>query len=486
MRVMKRAAQTIAAAGMVLALAACDGVGDGSKPEALSIVKSGFPSSPAKAFTCTREQLLLVGRFTSGELGEFSSRARWSSSDHSVLRVSNGEIPVPGQDGAFFVRGQLIPVAPGTATITATAFGLSESLEVEVDEPGEIYVSAVGYADEAAAKTEVNIARTTRQQLSVTALIDGHPEDITASAALEFVAPDDTVATFVKDRNGNNTNTIQASANKDGSLIVRAKFLTCDPDEPPELSISVKQPNDTLILRREIKDDTRSKFVVGTSEIFRVYADFNGDGLAEQDLSTQLLVTSSAPAVILPNAFGIASAVRALSTGEGTPAPTESAPLKLTFCIPVPPPDPLPEDYEASCATPKVELNGLTALSDQLKSFTIITSDNQGVPLTAEDANVSLAPLATVQFRAKGTFVSGFQQDVTRNMVWESNLPAEVTINATSGIARSNRLQPPQGEDTDGDGTPDGPAPVIKISATNNAETVTTKKKEVTVTITNP
>ena len=37
-----------------------------------------------------------------------------------------------------------------------------------------------------------------------------------------------------------------------------------------------------------------------------------------------------------------------------------------------------------------------------------------------------------------------------------------------------------------GGGTPDGPAPVIKISATNNSETVTTKKKEVTVTITNP
>ncbi len=484
MRVMKRATRMIAAAGLVLALAACDGVGDGSKPEALSIVKNGFLASPTKAFTCTREQLLLAGRFTTGALGEFSSRARWTSSDPSVLRVSNGDIPVPGEDGLFFARGQLIPVAPGTATITATAFGLSESLEIEVDEPGEIFVSAVGYADEAAAKTAVNIARTTRQQLSVTALIDGHPQDITASADWDFVAPDDTVATFVKDSDENNTNVIQASASKDGTLTARAKFLTCD--RAPTLQISVKQPNDTLVLRREIKDDTRSKFVVGTSEIFRVYADFNNDGQAEQDLSTQLLVTSSAPAVILPGAFGIASAVRALSTGEGTPAPTESAPVKLTFCIPVPPPDPLPEDYEASCATPKVELNGLTALSDQLKSFTIITSDNQGVPLTAEDANVSLAPLATVQFRAKGTFVSGFQQDVTRNMVWESNLPAEVTINATSGIARSNRLQPPQGEDTDGDGTPDGPAPVIKISATNNAETVTTKEKEVTVTITNP
>jgi hypothetical protein len=483
---MMRAAKTVAAAAAVLALAACDGVGDGSKPEALSIVKNGFPASPAKAFTCTREQLLLAGRFTSGELGEFSSRARWTSNNSSVLRVSNGDIPVPGEDGLFFARGQLIPVAPGTATITASAFGLSESLEIEVDDPGEIFVSAAGYADEEAAKTAVNIARTTRQQLSVTALIDGHPQDITASAELEFETPDDTIATFVKDSNDNNTNVIQASANKDGTLTVRAKFLTCDLPEPPKLDISVKQPNDTLVLRREIKDDTRSKFVVGTSEIFRVYASFNSDGLAEQDLSTQLLVTSSAPAVILPGAFGIASAVRALSTGEGTPAPTESAPLKLTFCIPVPPPDPLPDDYEASCATPKVELDGLTALSDQLQSFTIITSDNQGVPLTAADADVSLAPLATVQFRAKGTFVSGFQQDVTRNMVWESSLPAEVTINATSGIARSNRLQPPQGEDTDGDGTPDGPAPVIKISATNNSETVTTKEKEVTVTITNP
>jgi len=128
----------------------------------------------------------------------------------------------------------------------------------------------------------------------------------------------------------------------------------------------------------------------------------------------------------------------------------------------------LPTGYVASCATPKVEIAGLTTAVDQLSSFKVFTADKDGVPLTGDDANVTLAALGTVQFRAKGTFASGFEQDVTRNITWSSNDTAVAVINATSGIAASSKLA----------------AGTAKITGTNS--TATPKTKEVTLTITNP
>ena len=72
-------------------IAACSGVGDGNKLETLRIAqdltKAAGEETSVKAFTCLPTGLILVGQFSKGDAGNFSSRARWSSDDETVVKV---------------------------------------------------------------------------------------------------------------------------------------------------------------------------------------------------------------------------------------------------------------------------------------------------------------------------------------------------------------------------------------------------------------
>src|SRR3546814_9480877 len=89
-------------------LAACSGVGNGSKPDHLEISQTqgllGINSN--KSFVCFPEPLTLSivfdnGRYDSG----FATRASWTSSNPDVAAVSNGDILYPGSTTLAYGAG---------------------------------------------------------------------------------------------------------------------------------------------------------------------------------------------------------------------------------------------------------------------------------------------------------------------------------------------------------------------------------------------
>jgi hypothetical protein len=132
-----------------LALAACD-VGEGNKPEAIRFVAStADPTDVAEvsAFECFTRSVTVIAEFTDGIPGDFSQRVRYRSDNEAVVRISNGDVVVPGRPGVAYVRGTLVPVSAGSATVTAEFGGLTDSVQVVVRRPESIIVSNEKFLD---------------------------------------------------------------------------------------------------------------------------------------------------------------------------------------------------------------------------------------------------------------------------------------------------------------------------------------------------
>lgn len=140
-------ARSIVLLAALAAVSGCEGIGDGSTVVSIEIRDPGnnpitgtFPLSQ-----CLRDQMVAIATFTDGTLADFSFRVTWTSSDPSVVEVSNGEILQSFvDDGAFttaagltYRPGILVPRgAPGSsATITATFLGMTSSKQVSIGAP---------------------------------------------------------------------------------------------------------------------------------------------------------------------------------------------------------------------------------------------------------------------------------------------------------------------------------------------------------------
>jgi hypothetical protein len=192
---MKHALNLIATALLATSLAACDAIGDGNTIESLEVLPANGatqlkvfePGDTHKLFQCLRDELLVKATFTDGTEANFSGRAIWTSSDPSVVEVSNGEIPAtflvgnPAADGTFyesqttnFVSGTLIPRGtPGqTAVITARFSKLSASMTVEIRKPA-LRIVNVPNQDPGPAAPPYYLAQGSTQRLTVLVDADG-------------------------------------------------------------------------------------------------------------------------------------------------------------------------------------------------------------------------------------------------------------------------------------------------------------------------
>jgi hypothetical protein len=192
---MKHALHLLATALLASSLAACDAIGDGSTIETLEILPASgatqlkrFDAGDTyKVFQCLRDELFVKATFTDGTEANFGGRAIWSSSDPSVVEVSNGDIPAvfllgnPAADGSFydsqttnFLSGTLIPRGtPGqTAVITARFSNLSASINVEIRKP-TLRIVNVPNLDPGSAAPPYYLAEGTTQRLTVLADADG-------------------------------------------------------------------------------------------------------------------------------------------------------------------------------------------------------------------------------------------------------------------------------------------------------------------------
>lgn len=165
---------------LLLALSGCD-LGEGSKLETLEIVSASGATitPPYRVYQCFRDRLQVFGRFTNGDVGNFSAngRAIWSSSNPNIVRVlndseQNTRAVILGKfdniGGSFYTAGVLVPRNAGSATVTASFLGLSASMDVVVSAPGlTIAPVPIGSAS-AGAATGVGFAN----QFTVRATLD--------------------------------------------------------------------------------------------------------------------------------------------------------------------------------------------------------------------------------------------------------------------------------------------------------------------------
>ena len=201
-----RTASLIASLLTALLLSACgsDGVGDGNTLAFLTITDSRGvqPTGSVETFQCLPGQLFLVGTFDDGSRDTTLGRrtdAVWSSSDESLVRVSNGEIVI---DDITHPKGTLIPSAllaavGQTVTISVSFLGLTASQTVVV-RPGTLKITPTGQT----------IAKGTELVLFATAIFG--QDDVTDSVGtnlaadfgtfVDWTSSDDSIATV--DANG--------------------------------------------------------------------------------------------------------------------------------------------------------------------------------------------------------------------------------------------------------------------------------------------
>lgn len=522
-----------ALAASVLLLAGCEGVGDGSAPDPSSVKefeKIGGTSQLGTdkqytVYTCLPETLQFGISYTNGGGREnFANRAKWTSSDKTVLYVSNaGELAVPaandpetGKPLYFRVSGRLVPLKVGTATITADFFGITLSKTYEVKNPQNIKVQALGAFDPS--KKEITLAHSTVQNALVSGEVDGTEIDL--GFALDkwaFDTADETVAKLeaasligVNIRALEKTSTaalrlrpiMQVCPKDSTDLEDQERYATLVANAYLDVSVAaakglvVKREFDTMVNGNvlAVVDPTKSKTGL-SSEVLRVWATFDGAGTPEQDVSglsavisppqSFLYGKSSNTDVIVPGAAAKPSGILALNTAKpetGVTPPMTSDPVTIDFCLTELPPNPLPTDNPA---TPDVNeaiypiVCRATGKAAPL-TYTVQKKTLVSIDVTPGPGQQNLAALKTLQFRATGTYADGSQQDLTRHVNWTSSQPLKAPI-VNGVIAGAGLLRSLYAENVDETSTtPSLEQRTIKVTAEIDTATVT-KTREVTV-----
>lgn len=274
-------------------LAGCDAVGDGVAPTGVTLepnfqatgltareaeeAQEAFENGePFRITECVPAQMRLVLEFDNGSRENATQRSenvRYSSSDESVLEVSNRDIPFTGNPDQVFPRGALIPRSPGTATVTANFSNFETSMEVEVQALGEIepfvdfpQVLAPNAFAEVLANAQVN-----GQTLSVSNAAALNLTDINSGEASEAVRSDRTADGRVFVRG------LLPAVDQQAEL----DFALCDRQFTREFDVA--EISELQLARSE---DDGEPAVIGFTELLEATAVF-ADG-SEQRLSEQV------------------------------------------------------------------------------------------------------------------------------------------------------------------------------------------------------
>lgn len=322
----------------LLFIAGCSGIGDGARPESIVILQAPVnqvvtreqvlnpTDDPPEAFACIRTQLRAFVVFSDGNVGDFTSRARWKSNNKDVLTVSNGDEKVEDRKGLFFGFGSVAPRAAGTARVSAEYLGLRASVPVSVSPSGDLVITPANF----------RMAPNTLQALRVTSLLDGKVREVTGAMAFSLEGDDDGTVANKNDPSDTDRYAILDSTTpnllsafdadtdfnrvigdvddltddvddeKDSSdlddrgdaaplLRIEAKATVPDCKAPVFATVQVsKVPANGLVL--QYQDGFAGQIAEGTSQRLQLtahFGDFNGDGDTDdedefQDLSNQV------------------------------------------------------------------------------------------------------------------------------------------------------------------------------------------------------
>lgn len=342
-------------------LAACHAVGDGVKPVSAVIQPRGGAQGAASAtvYQCLNSALSFLVTFSNGQVGDFASRATFTSSDPTIVQVSNADIPVPGTTtGQVYSRGVLIPGNTGTAHITANYLNFSQGIDVTVAHIDNLRISpAAAY-----------LAPNTFQTLTLLADLDGLPTVLNNSATWSITSPNTDIATI------DSTSGIVTGVAAGTGLVAQAQFPGCAQTASVNIEVS---PLQSLALSNEF-GSSNANLIVGTSEAIYAIGTLQ-DGYT-QDLSVQSTFTSSNTDALNFSLVNLANAIAA------------SAPVSITATV------------------------GTTGITSPALTLTPVADTLASVAISPASATVRGG--YTQQFTATGTYASGATQPITRHVGW--------------------------------------------------------------------
>lgn len=292
--------QSMAAlAGLVAALlGGCDSIGDGNTiktlklSQALSFYEQSVVVNPNAAgeklhmYDCFCANLGLTGIFNDGtSYPYFATRAKFTSSDPSVVSVSNLNDPTVtacplGQNGA----GLLLPHGPGTATITAEFAGLKDTIDVEV-----VDTASAGTFDlHPLAPSTGQVGVGASMPMIFDAVLDGRVALLNNNVTSWTVdAPaDDNIAKI------NGIGQLLGVSRSNGTITARANFGACSFSQATAVQVGDIVPPLALAEESGFTDDA-GNLNANTSELLAVTANLDFDGDPSSIEGSQVLSTSS-------------------------------------------------------------------------------------------------------------------------------------------------------------------------------------------------
>lgn len=429
-----RTALKAASLGSLVALASCNGVGEGIAPVSAVLLPTGGAEGDAtmKAYTCLNSSLALIVDFSNGARGDFTSRATWSSSNRAVVKVSNGAEPVPDETDLVYGKGVIIPVAAGSAVITVRYLDFQKSITVNIADPTNFKITPA----------EANLAIGANLDLSLTADVDGVSTSVDGFARWAFNAPTpaETVATI------NAFSGLVSSAQKGtstaGSFGVSARIPGCalkgkyglDADGKISVSGAVSKLA-SLQLTKEFPGTDR--LVVGTTERFTVTGTLeNGK---TQDLTGSTVFTALKPADGDPTTddenvasdlalFLVGSTRNLLLASKAGSGDATEADVSASFSFREP-------DSSATSG------EKITVVRSNVIPVVPVAPTLSSIAISS--SSTRLAPGNRLQLTATGTYAvdasTSLQQDITRHVTWKPSLTTDTGIETlvvqTSGSA---------------------------------------------------
>ena len=405
----------LAVSAGAVALVGCNGVGEGNSLDRIHIVPTEFSStlegiqdqySNADAYQCVPRSLNLFGTFTRGDddIGDFTTRANWSSDNPAVARVSNGDIASPIDSTLTLGKGVIVPGNVGETTIRANYLDLQATITVKVGAPTDFTITPA----------DAYLTLHSRQGLQLMAQLGGVETNLTAAGGTQLVKAafnpvSDTLATVV----------VSSAVPVVTALGVTGSPLTLDLTLPycnqvVSTTVNVAVPA-SLDLTHE--EGFGGELIVNTNELLTLKANF-GEGIEPQDLTSQAAFSRT-------NDATDSDAAARLSVGTGVVTA-----LKAGAAVPV----------RAACCA--IDLNGDGDSVDEGETAAYTSNSLSITPVAGDLTSFTIAPLTptvvsgeTQQFTAQGTFDNGARtQPITRQITWSSGDTAVAAFPAGNPI----------------------------------------------------
>ncbi len=308
--------------------------------------------------------LVATGVFTDRSTADVTSSVTWSSSDMTVATVSND----------VGTKGQVLAVAAGTVTITATQGGISGTTQVTVTQATLASISVTPIAP-------ILAGGTTLQMTATGTYSDKTTQDLTSSATWSSSATN--IATVRSDAGFGG----QVNALSTGSTTITAMFSGISGSTPlgvtaatlTSIAISPSQPS----------------IAKGTSVQLTATGTFS-DGTTQDMTGAVAWGSSNASVAMVSNA----AATRGLATSVTPGMATVTATLN--------------------------SVSGSTLL-------TVTAAQLTGLSISSQAGANSLANGTTLQLTATGLYSDGTSQDQTAQVTWTSSAPASLDVSNAAG-----------------------------------------------------